>query len=243
MKVPGPARVAPTLVTPRNKPLAAEADPQSGPTVVPGAYRVELTVGEATMGADFMVVKDARLAPTPDDYARQFASLKALQDKLSALNAAANRIRRIKRQARVLADGLSETQSDLAAQVTAANEALTAIERVLVDVEREPPRDVLRHPAGLNDTLVDLINTVAIADMAPTMQAAVSREIMASVDIQLGSLYALLGARWPRSTVWQRPAPSRVCGLTRENAERLDMRRGCLAQSRQVSWRNRHRLH
>ena len=72
-------------------------------------------------------------------------------------------------------------------------ERLTAIEGVLVDVNRESPRDMLRHPAGLNDTLVDLINTVAIADMAPTAPAdAVSRETMARVDAEIAKLDALL---------------------------------------------------
>jgi hypothetical protein len=64
---------------------------------------------------------------------------------------------------------------------------------VLIDVNRESPRDVLRHTAGLNDTLVDLINTVAIADTAPTAQAdAVSREIMARVDAEIAKLDAVL---------------------------------------------------
>ena len=35
---------------------------------------------------------------------------------------------------------------------------------MLVDILRASPRDVLRHPAGLNDTLVDLLNGVGISD-------------------------------------------------------------------------------
>ena len=63
----------------------------------------------------------------------------------------------------------------------------------MVDVDRESPRDVLRHPAGLNDTLVDMINTSSMADMAPTAQAeAVSRETMARVEGELAKLNALL---------------------------------------------------
>ena len=52
---------------------------------------------------------------------------------------------------------------------------------------------MLRHPAGLYDTLVDLTNMVAIADMAPTAPAeAVAREIMAQVDAQIARLDAIL---------------------------------------------------
>ena len=64
---------------------------------------------------------------------------------------------------------------------------------MLVDVNRESPRDALRHPAGLNDTLVDLINTVAMADTAPTAQAdAVMRETIARADAEIAKLDALL---------------------------------------------------
>ena len=54
-------------------------------------------------------------------------------------------------------------------------------------------RDVLRHPAGLDDTLVDLINTVAMSDTSPTAPAdAVSRELMTTVAGVLAKLDALV---------------------------------------------------
>jgi hypothetical protein len=93
----------------------------------------------------------------------------------------------------MLAERGGDSQAALAGKVAAAEQGLAAIEAVLVDVNRESPRDVLRFPAGLNDTLVDLINTAALADMAPTQPAIeVSREIMAQVDAQLARLDALL---------------------------------------------------
>jgi photosystem II stability/assembly factor-like uncharacterized protein len=193
MKHPGPERVDSSLFTLRNKPLVVEPEPQSGPTLAPGRYRVELKAGPETQSADFEIVKDPRLATSTEDYARQFALLKELTDKLSRMNAAVNRIRRIKRHLRALTESLDGRHEDLAARANSVESVLTAIESVLVDVKRESPRDVLRHPAGLNDTLVDLINTVAIADMAPTAQAAaVSREVMASVDAELARLDTLL---------------------------------------------------
>ena len=70
---------------------------------------------------------------------------------------------------------------------------LEAIEAILVDIKRETPRDVLRNPAGLNDTLVDLISVVAIADAAPTMSARqVSDEVMSRTDGALGRLDATI---------------------------------------------------
>ena len=195
MKHPGPERIEPPWAAFKNKPLASEPDPQSGPTVIPGGYRVELAVGPETHTADLLITGDPRLTTTPDDYAKQYALLKELYNKTSALNAAVNRIRRINRQLRALAEEAGDGNADLADRARTAAAGLSAIERVLVDVDRESPRDTLRHPAGLNDTLVDLINTVAIADMAPTAQAdAVSREIMAQVDAQLAKMDAVLGS-------------------------------------------------
>ena len=163
--------------------------------MVPGDYRVELTVGSETQAAEFSIVKDPRLPTSPEDYASQFALLKQLNDKLSALNGAVNRIRRVNRQLRALAEQVGDHHADLAEKAKSAGQILGAIESVLVDVNRESPRDTLRHPAGLNDTLVDLINTVAIADTAPTTQAdAVSREIMAHVDAEIAKLDTLLAS-------------------------------------------------
>jgi photosystem II stability/assembly factor-like uncharacterized protein/uncharacterized coiled-coil protein SlyX len=193
MRYPGPGRIDPSLAPPRNVPLASEPDARPGPAAVPGEYQVELTVGSDTRVAIFSIVKDPRLSITPEDYALQFALLKELNDRLSALNSAVNRIRRIKGQLRALTERLGDDHADLVAKAKSAENSLTAIESVLVDVDRESPRDVLRHPAGLNDTLVDLINMAGIADMAPTAPTdAVSRETMARVDAELAKLDTLL---------------------------------------------------
>ena len=161
--------------------------------MVPGDYSVELMVGSERHAASFRIVKDPRLSTLQEDYAKQFALLRELYDKLSTLNGAVNRIRRLKRQLGTLAERLDDRHVDLAGMVKLATESLTAIEGVLIDVNRESPRDVLRNPAGLNDTLVDMISTASMADMAPTAQAeAVSRETMARVDAEIARLDALL---------------------------------------------------
>ena len=96
------------------------------------------------------------------------------------------------KQVVVLAAGSEDGEHDLAAEAKAVAEKLTTLEAALVDVHREPDRDVLRNPAGLNDTLLGLISTVSLSDSAPTNQAAaVSREIMARVDAEIGKLERL----------------------------------------------------
>jgi hypothetical protein len=94
-----------------------------------------------------------------------------------------------------LADRLGDGHAELRAAIQSTSERLTAIEGVLIDVRRESPRDVLRHPAGLNDTLLDMINTASIADTAPTASTvAVSRETMARVDAEIARLGVLLSS-------------------------------------------------
>ena len=92
----------------------------------------------------------------------------------------------------MLAGESEDDKHGLAAQAKAVAEKLTALEAILVDIDRESDRDVLRNPAGLDDTLLALISTVSVSDTAPTKQAAaVSKEIMARADAEIGKLERL----------------------------------------------------
>ena len=84
-------------------------------------------------------------------------------------------------------------QRGMKSRARALVERLSAIESILVDPKRMSARDVLRHPAGLNDTLLDMIAMTTTADAAPTTQTkAVSKETMAKIDEQLAKLDALV---------------------------------------------------
>ena len=58
MRHPGPVRIDPSWTILKKKPLANEPEAQAGPTVVPGEYRVALTVGSETQTVGFPIVKD-----------------------------------------------------------------------------------------------------------------------------------------------------------------------------------------
>jgi len=192
LKYPAPETLEVSLAPPRNKPLSEPPDPTAGPTVVPGRYRLEMSRDAETAAAEFSVVKDPRLSTTPEAYQAQFELLRQLTASLGKVNATVNHIRRLKRRLAALAAGPATATGDLAARAAAVADQLSAVEGVLVDVHRESDRDTLRNPAGLNDTLVDLINTVSLADTAPTKQAAaVSKEIMARADAEIGKVERL----------------------------------------------------
>lgn len=197
LKHQGPNRLDPALMERKNAPFAAEAEELAGPTVTPGTYTVQLDAGGTTLSAPFAVVKDPRVKASQRAFDQQFALLQALHDKWSQVNDAVNRIRLLKRQLRELAKRAGMT-AELARRAQALGNSLQAIEAALVCVPRESPRDVLRFAAGLDDTLVDCISVVAIADEAPTTQARqVSDETMARVDALLQKLDALLVGDMP----------------------------------------------
>jgi hypothetical protein len=181
--------------------------------VAPGRYAVVLEAGATRQEAGFAVVKDPRVKVSQRAFDQQLALLQALYGKLASLNDAVNRLRSIKRQLGALEARLGTGLPVLRDGAAALVAKLGAIEAVLVDVKRESPRDVLRHPAGLNDTIVDLISVVAIADEAPTTQARqVADETFAQVDDQLARLDALLAADVPAFNADLRAAGVEVIG-------------------------------
>lgn len=193
LKHPGPTKLDPALAPPRPKPLVPDIENPSGPAVVPGRYGVELTVDDKTQSASLEVIKDPRLATTAAAYAEQFALHKALVDALSRLKQAVNRLRAMKRQLAEVGERAGKGQRGMRARARALIDRLSAIEGIMVDPKRMSARDVLRHPAGLNDTLLDLIAMTTTADAAPTSQTkAVSKEIMGKIDDQIAKLETLV---------------------------------------------------
>jgi photosystem II stability/assembly factor-like uncharacterized protein len=193
LKHPGPTRLDPAFAPPRPKPLVPDIENPPGPTVVPGRYGVELTVGDKTQSATLEVVKDPRLGTTAEAYAEQFALHMALVRSLSKLKQEVNRLRALKRQLAEVGERAGKGQRGVRSRARTLIDRLSAIEGVMVDPRRMSARDVLRHPAGLNDTLLDLIAMTTTADAAPTSQTkAVSKEIMDKVDQQIARLETLV---------------------------------------------------
>ncbi|MEI6202824.1 MAG: hypothetical protein WCP68_12815, partial [Enhydrobacter sp.] len=195
MKYPGPTKLDYALAPARPKPLVPDPENPPGPTVVPGAYSVELSVGEKgkAQSAKFTVVKDPRLPTTGAEYAAQFNLHRDLVASLSKLKQAVNRLRQVKRQLGETAQHLGKGERALKNRSAAITQKLAGIESVMVDPQRKSVRDVLRNPAGLNDTLFDMVAMATTADRPPTSQTtAVSREVMAKVDSEIARFEALV---------------------------------------------------
>jgi photosystem II stability/assembly factor-like uncharacterized protein len=213
LKYPGPTKLDQSLIVRKYQPFASESEESSGPTVRPGTYRATLETAGETREAGFAVVKDPRVNTTEAAFARQFALLRTLYAKVSALNEAVNQIRLLKRQLSDLQKRIGEDAA-LRDRARGLVQSLEAIEAVLVDTKRETPRDILRNPAGLNDTLQDMINVVAIADSAPTVQATqVSEEVMLRVDVEIRKLAGLVAGEVGALNAALRAAGFEVLGV------------------------------
>ena len=192
LKYPGPTKIDTSLVTMKVKPLVNEPEGAAGPTVVPGRYTVEFAAGGTSQTAPLTIVKDPRLTISDADYASQLALLKTVVAAIGRGNGAVNRIRRLKRQLAALADRAG-ADSALVPAIDGATGGLVAIEGVLVDVHRVSPRDTLRNPSGLTDTLGALVAYISNADNRPTTQGgAIAAELVGRLDGELAKLEALI---------------------------------------------------
>ncbi|MFQ3355827.1 MAG: photosystem II stability/assembly factor-like uncharacterized protein [Paracoccaceae bacterium] len=185
-----PIKIDKELENRKYKPFAkGEGGPPPGAKVIPGAYTLLLTAQGETKETSLEVVKDPRIDTSDEDFSLQHALYSKICSKLSELNIAVNRIRLMKQQLNNIHKIIPE-QGDVAGKLVSD---LELIEGALVDVKRETPRDVLRHPAGLDDTLIKLLDVVKISDSKPPAQAhEVSDDIFGKVDLLMEQLDSLV---------------------------------------------------
>ena len=181
-----------SLVNKPYEPLAKSGE-GSGPQVPPGEYFVEMDAEGAKIEQPLKIVKDPRLQTPQSGFDAQYAALMDLHQMQNKLRVAVNSLRSMRKQLADLDKKLGPDHKAIGDAATALKDKLTQIEGVLVNRFKETPRDVLRHPAGLDDTLSDLSWVMSIADAAPTSQAIqVSIDVHAKVEAQLGELQALV---------------------------------------------------
>ncbi len=192
MRCKAPEPFDESLVRRKYQPLA-KSDPAAGPSVPPGSYRAALEADGAVMKVAVEIAKDPRLETDQSAFDRQFALASRLNESRSDLRRSVNGLRRLRREMEALARRLPEEAGSLPDRIAAIGAKLGAIEETLVDVRRETPRDVLRNPARLDDTLGQLAWTVAMSDTAPASQViAVAEEVMQEVASRTAAYAAVL---------------------------------------------------
>jgi hypothetical protein len=160
-----------------------------------GRYRVELTVGEATSGADFAVLPDPRAHTTQAEYEEQYALLGRIHALLGQVHTAINTVRTVRAQ---LDDWTKRTAKHeagarIAAAAKALNARLAAAEEHLIQVKIKSDQDSLNYPVMINAKLAFLAALVGSAEAGPTKaQHALFEDLEARASTHLRAIEAAL---------------------------------------------------
>jgi hypothetical protein len=149
--------------------------------VVPGAYQVRLTVGDAVQTATFRIEKDPRVEVSQRDLEEQRDFLLRLRDKLSETNDAILALRDVRTQSEGWEGRLKDDARGQA--VVEAAKALRAKAKAIEDeLIQEKASSPLQPPIKLNGKLAALAGFVNAADVAPSAQA---REVLAEISARI----------------------------------------------------------
>ncbi len=184
-----PIRLDKSLKDQKYEPFAKGGDGPAGVEVKPGSYQIELTNGDRVQTSNLNVFKDPRIDTSDDEFTSQHDLASSILGKLSDLNIAVNRIRLMQQQLK----NMHKIMPDQTPMADDLVEKLSILEHQFVNAKRETPRDVLRHPAGFDDTLENLSWVVTIADSAPPAQTQeVANDVFAKIDALLAKLDTLV---------------------------------------------------
>lgn len=166
----------------------------SGPTAVPGDYRVKMTVnGNETM-QDFKLMADPRSESTQVDYQAQFDFLIKVRDKLTETHEAIINIRKAKSQ---INDVMKKADNDEISELgKAIVKDMTEIEKALYQTQNESRQDPLNFPIRLNNKLGHLASLSGMGNFRPTDSSlAFYDEVTALIDVQLDMLKTIFDTR------------------------------------------------
>lgn len=166
----------------------------TGPAVIPGDYRVELTVDGDVLAQDFSILPNPRAAAdgvTLEDLRERFDFAVRIRDRVSEANQAVLDIRSVKEQM----EERVELNDDIRlADVTAElGSKLGAVEEEIYQVRNRSNQDPLNYPIKLNNKIAALLNHVEGAENRPTDQSyAVFEALSGELQAQLDALAAIL---------------------------------------------------
>lgn len=149
-----------------------------GPKVIPGTYKVRMTLDGVSNEQSFKVLADPRYESTQEELASQFKFLVGVRDKLTETHQTIKLIR----QYRSEMDSLETKPENLEAILAEMDE----IEKTLYQTQNKSGQDPLNYPIRLNNKLAHLSSVVGNGDYKPTDQAEeVKVELVTKIDEQL----------------------------------------------------------
>lgn len=149
-----------------------------GPKVIPGTYKVRLTVDGQTQEETFKVLADPRYESTQAELAEQYDFLLSVRDKLTETHQTIKLIRGYRSEL----DSLKRKPRNLKTIQTEMQE----IEETLYQTKNRSGQDPLNFPIRLNNKLAHLNSVVGNGDYKPTDGAVeVRQELTEKIDVQL----------------------------------------------------------
>jgi hypothetical protein len=149
-----------------------------GPKVVPGTYKVKMTVDGQAQEQSFKVLADPRYESSQEDLVAQYTYLMAIREKITETHQAIKLIRAYRSEL----DSLSTKPGNLE-QIKAE---MQEIEETLYQTKNRSGQDPLNYPIRLNNKLAHLSSVVGNGDYKPTDQSeAVRKELTEQIDVQL----------------------------------------------------------
>jgi hypothetical protein len=142
-----------------------------GHWVVPGTYKVRLTVGEESQTQSFNVMKDPRLTDvTREDLMQQFQLVSEVRAVVTDIHNGIRTIRSVRSQLENTAKLAKKAgiEGDFQASVDSISEKLTAVEEELFQTRSEVGSDPLNFPPKIDNQFVYLYGHVNSAYGRPT---------------------------------------------------------------------------
>jgi hypothetical protein len=169
-----------------------------GPVVVPGDYRVRLTVDGRSQDHGFRVGKDARLTDvTQADLDAQFELAMRVHGRFDDATSAVVSIRDLKRQIDERIQQAGDRQ--ITSTGESLNQSLSRIEAEIYQVHAEAQSDIKHFGSKITNRLAHLSGVIRSADARPTEQTyAVFTLVSAQLDAQLARLEELLSEELTR---------------------------------------------
>ena len=149
-----------------------------GPKVVPGTYKVKMTLDGKAQEQTFKVLADPRYESSQEELEAQYEFLMAVRDKLTETH----QVIKLIRQYRSEMDSLETKPANLEMIKAEMDE----IEKTLYQTQNQSRQDPLNFPIRLNNKLAHLNSVVGNGDWAPTDQSyEVKDELTEKIDVQL----------------------------------------------------------
>ncbi|SFG81644.1 Uncharacterized protein SAMN04487988_108178 [Algoriphagus hitonicola] len=155
-----------------------------GPKVVPGTYKVRMTLDGETQVQDFKVLADPRYPSTQADLEEQFEFLMNVNRKLTETHQTIKLIR----QYRTELDSLDKKTK----AIERVQAEMKSIEETLYQTKNRSGQDPLNFPIRLNNKLAHLNSVAGNGDFKPTDQAEeVRTELTELIAVQLAKFKEL----------------------------------------------------